>query len=162
MIGAIIQTGVINVAGLVAGRVVTGFGVGLISMLVPMYQAEAAPAHIRGSLVSFYQLSITIGILVGQVRPFPIPKHPGRLNNRFSQGIDLGTEKLRNSAAWRIPIGIQILWALMVIGGCAIIPESPRYLVTRGKIDEARRSLAKRTSLGTQRFRSPNKPPRSS
>jgi SP family sugar:H+ symporter-like MFS transporter len=148
-IGALIQTAVTNIAGLVAGRVITGAGVGLISMMVPMMQAEVAPAHIRGSLVAFYQLSITIGILV-------------------AQGVDLGTANLTSSAAWvrpphfldstrllilfpqRVPIGLQMLWSLIIIVGCLAIPESPRFLVTRGKVDEARASLARRKYLPTK------------
>jgi SP family sugar:H+ symporter-like MFS transporter len=48
-----------------------------------MYQAEAAPPAVRGAIVSFYQLAITIGILV-------------------SQGVDLGTEKIHSTASWYV------------------------------------------------------------
>ena len=105
ILGAAVQTGVTNVGGMVAGRVVAGLGVGLISMMVPMYQAELAPKEVRGALIACYQLFITIGILL-------------------AQGLDYATEGLSNSGAWRIPIGLQLAWGLMMLVGCAFIPES--------------------------------------
>lgn len=126
-IGAAVQTGISNVAGLVVGRVVAGYGVGLLSMMVPMYQSEAAPPQIRGAIVSCYQLAITIGILLAQV-------------------IDLGTANIQSTAAWRVPVGLQMLFGLILIIGCFFIPESPRYLVRRGLIEQARANLARMRS----------------
>ncbi|KAL8276917.1 hypothetical protein RQP46_010645 [Phenoliferia psychrophenolica] len=120
ILGVTIQTGAENVGGLIVGRIFAGYGVGLVSMCIPLYQAEAAPPRIRGALVSFYQFSITCGILV-------------------AQGVDLGTEHRRNSGSWRIPQGLLII-------GCLFIPESPRYLIRRGKVEEGRRALARMRS----------------
>lgn len=83
IIGSVIQTAAQSVAPLIVGRVVSGLSVGLISCLIPMMQAEIAPKEIRGALVSFYQLSITIGILLAQV-------------------VDLGTQDFDNSASYRV------------------------------------------------------------
>jgi len=79
-------------------------------------------------LISFYQFSITIGILL-------------------AEGLDLGTENISSSASWRVPIGIQILWGILLIVGCLFIPESPRYLVSKGQPEKARASLARIRSL---------------
>lgn len=73
-----------------------------LTQLESQYQAEAAPPAIRGAIVSFYQLSITIGILVSQL-------------------VDLGTEKIQSTASWRVPIGLQMVFALMLFGGCLLI-----------------------------------------
>jgi len=65
ILGVAIQTGAnFNVATMYAGRWFAGMGVGALSMLVPMYNAELAPPGIRGSLVALQQLAITFGILV--------------------------------------------------------------------------------------------------
>ncbi|KAL8283937.1 hypothetical protein RQP46_005369 [Phenoliferia psychrophenolica] len=126
-IGVTVQTGVTNVGGLIVGRILAGYGVGLISMCIPMYQAEAAPPRIRGALVSFYQFAITCGILL-------------------AEGVDLGTENRKDSGSWRIPQGLQILWGLLIIIGVLFVPESPRFLIQRGKIEEGRVALARMRS----------------
>lgn len=58
------QTGSTSIALYVVGRVFAGLGVGLVSTLVPMYQSECAPKWIRGAVVSGYQWTITIGLLL--------------------------------------------------------------------------------------------------
>jgi len=106
------------------GRWVAGFGVGALSLLVPMYQAETAPRHIRGALISTYQLFITLGIFLAAC-------------------INFGTEKRHNSGAWRIPMGIGFLWALILGFGIFLFPETPRYQYRNGHIDEAKKTMSK-------------------
>ncbi|KAF3398393.1 High-affinity fructose transporter ght6 [Penicillium rolfsii] len=106
------------------GRWTAGLGVGALSLLVPMYQAESGPRHIRGSLISTYQLFITLGIFVANC-------------------INYGTESKTNTASWRIPMGITYLWALILGLGMAMFPESPRYDYRHGKVDKAIDTLAK-------------------
>ncbi|KAB8236918.1 sugar porter family MFS transporter [Aspergillus alliaceus] len=106
------------------GRWVAGLGVGALSLLVPMYQAETGPRHIRGSLVSTYQLFITLGIFVANC-------------------INFGTEKKTNTASWRIPMGVTYIWALILGFGMALFPESPRHDYRKGKADRAISTLAK-------------------
>lgn len=105
------------------GRWVAGLGVGALSLLVPMYQAESAPRHIRGSLVSTYQLFITLGIFVANC-------------------INFGTEDLDSTASWRIPMGVTYLWAIILGVGMAFFPESPRYDYRHGHVDRAIRTLS--------------------
>ncbi|KAL2869129.1 sugar porter family MFS transporter [Aspergillus lucknowensis] len=106
------------------GRWVAGLGVGGLSLLVPMYQAETGPRHIRGALVSTYQLFITLGILIANV-------------------INFATEDRNDTSSWRIPMGITYLWAIILGCGIAFFPESPRYDYRHGKIDKAVDTLSK-------------------
>ncbi|EAU36801.1 hypothetical protein ATEG_03527 [Aspergillus terreus NIH2624] len=106
------------------GRWVAGLGVGALSLLVPMYQAESGPRHIRGSLVSTYQLFITLGIFVANC-------------------INFGTEARSDTGSWRIPMGITYLWAIILGAGMALFPESPRYDFRHGKVDKAISTISK-------------------
>jgi SP family sugar:H+ symporter-like MFS transporter len=106
------------------GRWVAGLGVGAVSLLVPMYQAESGPRHIRGSLISTYQLFITLGIFIANC-------------------INFGTEARADTGSWRIPMGITYLWAIVLGVGMAFFPESPRYDYRHGKVDKAMNTLAK-------------------
>ncbi|KAL5358605.1 hypothetical protein BJX96DRAFT_163863 [Aspergillus floccosus] len=109
---------------MVVGRWVTGLGVGGCSLLVPMYQGESAPRHIRGAMISCYQLFVTLGIFL-------------------SYCINLGTESLDGSAQWRITLGLTFLFALVLGGGMAVFPESPRFEFRHGRVDSARRTMSK-------------------
>ncbi|CCD24117.1 sugar porter family MFS transporter NDAI_0C04570 [Naumovozyma dairenensis CBS 421] len=105
------------------GRIISGLGVGGIAVLSPMLISEVAPKDMRGTLVSCYQLMITLGIFLGYCTNY-------------------GTKNYSNSVQWRVPLGLCFAWALFMIGGMTFVPESPRYLVEVGKIDEARASLS--------------------
>ncbi|KAL2158028.1 hypothetical protein VTH06DRAFT_4838 [Thermothelomyces fergusii] len=122
--GAIIQVCAYNVAMLVVGRTLAGIGVGVVSVLVPLYQSEMAPKWIRGTLVCAYQLSITAGLLAAAT-------------------VNMLTYKLESAAAYRIPIGLQLTWAFVLALGLVILPETPRYLVKRGLKDAAALSLSR-------------------
>ncbi|QLQ80708.1 hypothetical protein HG537_0E00610 [Torulaspora globosa] len=113
------------------GRIISGLGVGGITVMSPMLISEVAPKQTRGTLVSCYQLMITGGIFLGYCTNF-------------------GTKKYDNSAQWRIPLGLCFAWALFMIGGMSFVPESPRYLVEVGKLEEARRSLARANKCSTE------------
>ncbi|KAJ5175765.1 uncharacterized protein N7482_001642 [Penicillium canariense] len=106
------------------GRWVTGLGVGACSLLVPMYQGESAPRHIRGAMISCYQLFVTLGILLAYL-------------------INLGTHNLHGTAQWRITLGLTFIFALVLGGGMALFPESPRYEFRQGKVESAQSTLAK-------------------
>jgi MFS transporter, SP family, sugar:H+ symporter len=111
-----------------AGRGVNGIGIGSLSVLVPMYQGESSPAIIRGLLIACYQLFVTLGIWTSEM-------------------IDFGTEKMASSASWRIPNGISFLWALILGVGILFLPESPRFAYRVGRVDEARRNIARLAGL---------------
>ncbi|CAI4413190.1 CBM_collapsed_G0015100.mRNA.1.CDS.1 [Saccharomyces cerevisiae] len=124
IIGIIIQIASINKwYQYFIGRIISGLGVGGIAVLSPMLISEVSPKHLRGTLVSCYQLMITAGIFLGYCTNF-------------------GTKNYSNSVQWRVPLGLCFAWALFMIGGMTFVPESPRYLAEVGKIEEAKRSIA--------------------
>ncbi|PHH60572.1 hypothetical protein CDD81_1544 [Ophiocordyceps australis] len=123
-IGAICQVCANAIPLLLVGRAVAGIGVGAISVLVPLYQSEMAPKWIRGSLVCAYQLSITIGLLAASI-------------------VNILTSRLTNSSAYRVPLGLQLLPAAILTAGLLILPETPRFLVKKGRKDAAGLSLSR-------------------
>ncbi|KAI5477264.1 general substrate transporter [Pseudohyphozyma bogoriensis] len=127
-IGVTIQTATErSLAQLLVGRLIAGFGVGALSALVPLFNGEAAPKHLRGMLLTFYQVQIISGLFLSYV-------------------LDLATHSIGNSASWRIPVGIQILWGLGLCIGILFLPESPRHLIYKGRIDDARKAIAQLNS----------------
>jgi sugar porter (SP) family MFS transporter len=112
----------------VVGRVFAGLGVGLVSCLVPMYQSECSPKWIRGAVVSGYQWAITIGLLLASV-----------INN--------ATKDKAGHASWQIPTSVQFIWAFVLALGMFFLPESPRWLIMRGRETDARKSLSRLTGF---------------
>ncbi|KAJ3093835.1 hypothetical protein HK100_006391 [Physocladia obscura] len=123
-VGVAIQAGAPVLGVFILGRIVGGVGIGLVSAMVPMYQSECAPKWIRGTVVTGYQWFITIGILIANI-----------VNN--------ATKDRADDSAFRIPIGIQIVWASVMALGMFCLPESPRYYVKKNNLEEARKSLAR-------------------
>lgn len=105
-------------------RVVAGLGVGLVSVLVPLYQSEMAPKWIRGTLVCAYQLAITTGIFLAAV-------------------VNIITCNIRDARAFRIPISLQFVWAGVLFLGLLLLPETPRYLIKQNLHAEAASSLSR-------------------
>jgi len=103
-------------------------GVGLVSVLVPMYQSECCPKWIRGAVVGAYQWAITIGLLLAAV-----------INN--------ATKNRSDHSSYRIPVAIQFIWAFVLIAGMSWLPESPRWLIKRGRDTDAAVALSRLTSL---------------
>ncbi|KAJ4374868.1 hexose transporter hxt5 [Neocucurbitaria cava] len=107
------------------GRFAAGLGIGALSTVVPMYQSESIPKRIRGATVSSYQLFITLGIWTAYM-------------------VNYGTSKdYFNSAQWRIPNGLSALWAIILGSTILLLPESPRYAYRKGKIEDARKNMAR-------------------
>ncbi|EKD12585.1 quinate permease [Drepanopeziza brunnea f. sp. 'multigermtubi' MB_m1] len=113
--------------GILAGR--SGMGVGSLSMIVPMYNAEVAPPEVRGSLVGLQQLAITFGIMLS----FWI---------NYGTHYIGGTGDGQKVSAWLIPICLQLIPAVILLVGILWMPFSPRWLVHHGREEEARRVLA--------------------
>lgn len=128
--GVILQTAATEIPLFVAGRFFAGFGVGLVSALIPLYQSETAPKWIRGLIVGSYQFAITIGLLLANV-------------------VDNATHARNDTGSYRIPIAVQFAWALVLITGMLILPETPRYLIKSGKPEKAAKSLSKLRRLPT-------------
>lgn len=156
-IGSAFQTAALSDAMIFAGRGVAGVSVGMLTMVVPMYIAEVAPAQLRGGLVVLQQLSITIGILVsywidygcnyiGGTRCDPDTPYSGGTSDspKFDPRSDVGPDGCtgQSTAAWRIPLGLQIFPAIVLFGAMFVLPYSPRWLVSKNRDDEAIRALA--------------------
>lgn len=107
----------------VFGRLIAGGGVGFISAVVILYMSEIAPKKVRGAMVSGYQFCITIGILLANV-------------------VVYTTQGRNDTGSYRIPIGVQFLWAIILGTGLFFLPESPRFFVKRGEIEKAAKALA--------------------
>ncbi|KAG7195598.1 Plasma membrane low glucose sensor [Scheffersomyces spartinae] len=123
MIGNILQVSSQSITFLCIGRAILGVAVGLLSAIVPLYQAEASPKWVRGSIVFTYQWAITWGLLI-------------------ASAICQGTRKLNNLGSYRIPVALQFLWGLTLCVGMYFLPESPRFYVTKNKLDLALESLS--------------------
>lgn len=144
MIGTALQTGATarKYQYLWNGRAIAGFSVGGLTHVVPMYLAEISRANTRGTLVSLQQLSIALGILmsygiaygtshIGGTNCAPGVPYTGPLLNGIPTfdpftDVPLGGCTGQKEASWKIPIGIQILPALVLGIGMAFMPYSPR------------------------------------
>ena len=104
-------------------RIVGGIGVGIASMVVPMYIAEIAPPKRRGALVGNYQLAIVIGIVVVYFVNYFIA-----LQGDANWNLNIG---------WRWMFGSEIIPSVLFLVFIFLIPESPRWLFQKGKSTEA-------------------------
>ncbi|XP_067860917.1 proton myo-inositol cotransporter-like isoform X1 [Heptranchias perlo] len=123
MVGAVVMTAANDRNALLAGRVVVGFGIGLASMTVTVYIAEAAPSHLRGRLVTVNTLFITGGQF-------------------FASVID-GAFSYLETNGWRYMLGLSAVPAFVQFVGFLFLPESPRWLMQKGKMQKARRTLSR-------------------
>ncbi|OBT66907.1 hypothetical protein VE03_04156 [Pseudogymnoascus sp. 23342-1-I1] len=122
-VGAILQTASTTLAVMVVGRLIAGLGVGFISAIIILYMSEIAPKKVRGALVSGYQFCITIGILLANC-------------------VVYATQNRDDTGSYRIPIAVQFLWAIILATGLFFLPESPRFFVKKGKLEQAAKALA--------------------
>lgn len=106
-----------------AGRLLVGFGEGFLTNAIPLYHTEIAPPDIRGRLITLFSATASIGTIVGFF-------------------VNFGTSYLTSDWAWRIPFLIQIvICALLSV--VYFLPFSPRWLIDKGREDEALEVLAK-------------------
>ncbi|OBT81280.1 hypothetical protein VE02_10150 [Pseudogymnoascus sp. 03VT05] len=106
-----------------AGRFIGGIGLGCITVVVPMYISELSPPAIRGSLVGLYEINNQLSSLCGFFA-----------NYFVGVGVDPGTDR-----QWQIPLAMQVIPAgLLLLAVIFILPESPLFLIQRGKIGKAR------------------------
>ncbi len=121
LIGGITLISADHLFTLLFGRLITGVGVGIASLTVPLYIAELSPPKRRGALVTLNQLAITIGILLGYL-------------------IGLFETDTGN---WRLMFGFAIIPAIIQFVGMIFLPESPTYLAMNGQIAEAKKLFKK-------------------
>ena len=114
--GAALEAGAIDFGMMFAGRFILGIGVGLEGGTVPIYVSESVPKKIRGNLVSLYQFNIALGEVFGYVVAAIFINVPGN---------------------WRYILGSSLLFSTILLVAMFFLPESPRYLMHKGKELEA-------------------------
>jgi SP family arabinose:H+ symporter-like MFS transporter len=127
---------------LILFRLIGGLGIGVASVVCPMYIAELAPSQIRGKLITYYQLAITIGILVAYFSNSKI-----QLNAAEAATTSDVYKLLFSGEIWRGMFVMGIIPALLFILLILFIPESPRWLALKNKPEKARKILASITNL---------------
>ena len=128
IVGSILQTASFNYSMLVVARLIGGIGIGMLSMVVPLYISEISPPEIRGALLVLEEFSIVSGIVI-------------------AFWITYGTQYMVGEWAWRLPFLLQIIPGVVLGIGIFFLPFSPRWLVSKGRNDEALASLSKLRQL---------------
>lgn len=122
---------------LVIFRIVGGFGIGIVSIVSPIYISEIAPAQKRGTLVSLYQLAVTVGFLLAYLINYFVLRNADV--NATASGL---WDRMFNSEYWRGMLGYETIPDLLFLAVIFFIPESPRWLITRHKDEKAKKILA--------------------
>ncbi|VDB86957.1 unnamed protein product [Peniophora sp. CBMAI 1063] len=131
LVGGTIQTAAQNLGMMLAGRFFAGWGIGMLAMLAPLYQAEIAHPSIRGRLTTLQQLMLGIGALIASFI-----------------GYACYTTLDGYQAQWRVPLAIQMVPAIPLGLFILLLPESPRWLAMKGRNDEVLETLARLHSHG--------------
>lgn len=124
MLGAVLQAAARNLGMMLVGRIFTGWAVGLMSMSVPVYQAECAHPKIRGLIVGITQQMIGVGFIISTWIGYGSAQWPAT-----------------SSFQWRFPLAFQVVPCIIIIFGLLFFPESPRHLIEIDRADEAMRVL---------------------
>ncbi|KAK3393910.1 general substrate transporter [Podospora didyma] len=122
-IGAILQISASDIAQMIVGRVVAGIGNGINTSTAPVWQGETSKASWRGKLVVIEMILNIFGFML-------------------SNWVTFGFSYIGGSAAWRVPLAVQFLFIFILCATVPWLPESPRWLITRDRVDEANRILA--------------------
>ncbi|KAG1081503.1 hypothetical protein G6F42_022925 [Rhizopus arrhizus] len=122
-IGALFETIGYNFGLLMAGRLFVGLGEGVLTNAIPLYHTEIAPPDIRGRLITLFSAMASVGTIVGYF-------------------VNFGTSYLSNDWAWRTPFLVQLIVCVFLFAAY-FLPYSPRWLIDKGRKEEALLVLAK-------------------
>lgn len=123
LVGQIILTASVSQAQFIAARVINGFGAGALFQTMSLYTAEISPPSIRGQMTATLNTGIGLGLVV-------------------TYWVQYGTATIASNASWRIPLGLQIVPAVMIVALMIRRPETPRWLIRHGRSAEALQVLA--------------------
>lgn len=122
---------------LIIFRLIGGLGIGVASMVSPLYISEFSPSRYRGMMVSLYQLALTVGIVLAYFSNSYLINHA---NDGYSSGI---TKHVFSAEVWRAMLGLGAVPAAIFLVSLFMVPESPRWLLLKGKENEAKGILIK-------------------
>lgn len=120
-----------NISQLVIYRIIGGIGIGVASVISPLYISEISVSRFRGILVTLYQLAITVGFMAAYLVNYAISEYAVHMQAVGTASGDWG--KIMVDETWRGMLGAEAIPALLFFGMLFFIPESPRWLVVKNK-----------------------------
>lgn len=124
VVGALLQIAAFSLPQMIVGRLINGAGMGITSSTCPVYMAETAPSRFRGKLVVLGSVAVTVGVCTASWINYALFGDNGPFQ-------------------WRFPLGLQLVFPIIVLLVLPFVVESPRWLLLTDKYDEARLALAK-------------------
>ncbi|GIJ99054.1 hypothetical protein Aspvir_001178 [Aspergillus viridinutans] len=123
-VGSVLQTAAVDYPMLTVARFIGGVGIGMLSMVAPLYISEISPPECRGTLLVLEEFCIVLGIVI-------------------AYWITYGTRFMAGEWSWRLPFLLQMIPGFVLAGGVLALPFSPRWLASKGRNEEALQSLSK-------------------
>jgi SP family arabinose:H+ symporter-like MFS transporter len=135
-----------GVPGIIGFRFIGGLGVGVASMVSPLYIAEITPPHVRGRMVSCYQFSVALGVLAAYCSNALLLHWADNSNPAAVHGF---LRTVLFEEVWRAMFGAMAVPAALFSLLVLFVPESPRWLVKQGRVDRAEQTLARISGVQT-------------
>lgn len=123
IVGVCLQTAASSIAVMIAGRIVTGLGNGMNCATAPIWQSETSRAEMRGKLVIIQLIMCVVGFSIVNWLNYGLAFVPG-------------------SFGWRFPLAFQLVFLFIILATAPWLPESPRWLIAKGRYDESKKILA--------------------
>lgn len=122
-IGAILQASSYSLPQFLVGRIVAGFGLGVMTTVIPIWLSECSRPESRGRMMAMQLSNLIMGLILANWLDYGITSHPG-------------------SVQWRFPCAFQIVFCCITLVLVPFLPESPRYLCANGDVEQAKIALA--------------------